>query len=186
VEKVKIVYDLQFWNQPPDCLIYRRVKSEEDRRTLEKDLVWTYIQKSMANAIQPGQMRCSTDNKNSNTVQVCHSRTGTEERRLRHVSGWTFIKHPAGTTTSIKWRRRHTTATPYPSQTETLAVAQQTSRHNAIPNLQDHSWIRIYSLEPSKERGISQIEGVQLRAPRFSSGNYRDESAVLQWWWTKT
>ena len=35
------------------------INSEEDRRTLEQDLVWTYteIGRSMANAIQPGQMR---------------------------------------------------------------------------------------------------------------------------------
>ena len=46
--------------------------------------------------------------------------------------------------------------------------------------------VRIYSLEPSKERRISQIETVQLRAARFTSGDYRDEPAVLQWWWTKT
>lgn len=141
-----------------DCLIYRMINSEEDWRTLEQDLVWTYteIGRSMANAIQPGQMRCFTDNnKNSIAVQVCHSRTGIEERQLRQVSWWTLIKHSAGTTTSRKWRRRQTTATPYPSQTETSAVSQQTSRHNAIPNLQDHPWNTHYSLEPSKERDIS-------------------------------
>ena len=73
-----------------DCLTYRIIKSEEDRRALEQDLVWTYteIGRSMANAIQPGQMRCSTDNnKNSIVVQVCHSRIGIEERQLRQVSG---------------------------------------------------------------------------------------------------
>ena len=134
-------------------------------------------------------MRRFTDNnKNSIAVQVCHSRTGIEERQLRQVSGWTFIKkkkNSAGTTTSRKWRRRQTTATPYPSQTETSAISQQTSRHNAFPNLQDHPWNTHSSFEPSKE-SISQIETVQLRAARFASGDYRDEPAVLQWWWTET
>ena len=65
-----------------DCLI--------DRRTLEQDLVRTYseIGRSMANAIQPGQMRCSTDNnKNSIAIQVCHSRTGIEERHSAKYLG---------------------------------------------------------------------------------------------------
>ena len=55
------------------------INAEEDLHILEQDLVWAYteIGRSMANAIQPGQMRCSTDNnKNSIAVQVCHSWTG--------------------------------------------------------------------------------------------------------------
>jgi hypothetical protein len=46
----------------------------------------------MADAIHPGQLRCFTDNnKNSIAVQVCHSRTGTEERHLRKVSGFEHL-----------------------------------------------------------------------------------------------
>jgi hypothetical protein len=40
--------------------------------------------KSMPDAIQPGQVRSSTDHKeNYITVQVYHPRTGNEQRQLR-------------------------------------------------------------------------------------------------------
>jgi hypothetical protein len=51
---------------------------------------------------------------------------------------WTSIKPLAGTYTSIKWLRRHTT--PCHSQAKTSVVGQQTSKLNAIPYLWDHLW----------------------------------------------
>jgi hypothetical protein len=46
----------------------------------------------MADATPPGQMQGSTDhNKNSATVQVYHSHTGSKQRQLRKVPGF---EHP--------------------------------------------------------------------------------------------
>jgi hypothetical protein len=61
------------------------------------------------------------------------------------------------------------------------------SRCPAIINDQCYSTLARSSLEyaftvwsPAKKESISQIEAVQLRTARFSSGDYRDELAVIQ------
>jgi hypothetical protein len=60
--------------------LYRRIKSEEDRRTLQHKILTHYR----------CLMQSSTDHnkENSTTVQVYHPQTGTKQRQLRQVPGF--------------------------------------------------------------------------------------------------
>jgi hypothetical protein len=147
-------------------------------------MVWTNTEKrlSIADAIQPGQLRCFTDQELH--CSPCMSFMDRYRRTSTSIWVWTFIKHPATTTTSIKWRRRHTQ--------EPLIFLKQ--KHQPLPSkhqCQCYSTLARSSLEyafkvwsPAKKKIINQIEVVQLRAACFSSGDYLDELAVLHLIWT--